>query len=135
MSDAETHISESGEFVYPHLTKPDTRFDEAGLYKVTLKLSEAQAKNMISLFDKAIEGSIADAETNNKGKKIKLAPKPFKVEDGNAFFNFKMKATGINRKTKETYNFFFRTRFRSEFEKKIFFTGLSIHATSSSYAS
>jgi len=104
MSDAETHISESGEFVYPHLTKPDTRFDEAGLYSVTLKLPEAQAKNMISLIDKSIENSIADAETNNKGKKIKVAPKPYKVEEGNAFFKFKMKATGINRRTQESFS-------------------------------
>ena len=104
MSDAVTHVSDSGEFVYPHLTKPDTRFDEAGLYTVTLKLPEAQAKNMISLFEKAIENSIADAETNNKGKKIKVAPKPHKVEDGNAFFKFKMKATGINRKTQESFS-------------------------------
>jgi hypothetical protein len=104
MSDAKTHISECGEFVYPHLTKPDTRFDEAGLYSVTLKLPEAQAKNMISLFDKAVENSIAEAETNNKGKKIKVAPKPHKIEEGNAFFKFKMKATGKNRKTQESFS-------------------------------
>jgi len=103
MSDA-TNISEVGEFIYPHLTKPDTRFDDAGLYKVTLKVPEAQAKNMIKLFEDAIQNSIADAESNANGKKIKVAPKPYDIEEGNAFFKFKMKATGINRKTKESFS-------------------------------
>jgi hypothetical protein len=31
-------ISIVGEFVYPHLNKPDVRFNEAGEYKVTLKV-------------------------------------------------------------------------------------------------
>ena len=37
-------ISVVGEFVYPHLNKPDVRFNEAGEYKVTLKVPSAKAK-------------------------------------------------------------------------------------------
>ena len=97
MSD-NTHISELGEFVYPHLNKPDVRFNEAGEYKLSLKVPQKQALSMITLIDKELDASNAKAEQENKGKKIKQAPKPYKIEDGNAIFKFKMKATGINKR-------------------------------------
>jgi hypothetical protein len=97
-------ISALGEFVYPHLNKPDVRFNEAGEYKLTLKVPQKQALGMVTLIDKELEASIAEAEKENKGKKIKQAPKPYKLEDGFAHFKFKMKATGINRKTKEAFS-------------------------------
>ena len=103
MSDS-TNISDLGEFVYPHLNKPDVRFNEAGEYKLTLKLPKNQALRMVTLIDKELDASMAEAEKENKGKKIKQAPKPYKIEDGDAFFKFKMKATGINRKTKENFS-------------------------------
>ena len=103
MSDS-TNISDLGEFVYPHLNKPDVRFNEAGEYKLTLKLPKNQALRMVTLIDKELDASMAEAEKENKGKKIKQAPKPYKIEDGDAFFKFKMKATGINRKTKEPFS-------------------------------
>ncbi len=103
MSD-NTHISELGEFVYPHLNKPDVRFNEAGEYKLSLKVPQKQALSMITLIDKELDASNAKAEQENKGKKIKQAPKPYKIEDGNAIFKFKMKATGINKKTREAFS-------------------------------
>lgn len=103
MSD-NTHISVVGEFVYPHLTKPDVRFNEAGEYKVTLKVAKDQATEMLKSFDTAIESSVAEAEKSANGKKIKQAPKPYTIEEGNVFFKFKMKATGTNRKTKEPFS-------------------------------
>ena len=99
-----TNISELGESLYPHLNRPDVKFNENGEYKVTLKIPEAEAKDMIALYEKAIEDSISKAETELKGKKVKVAPKPFSVEDGFALFKYKMKATGINRKTKEPFS-------------------------------
>jgi hypothetical protein len=39
-----------------------------------------------------------------KGKKVKVAPKPYSIEDGFAIFKYKMKATGMNRKTKEPFS-------------------------------
>lgn len=103
MSDAK-NISVLGEAVYPHLNKPDVRFNEAGDYKVTLKVPTAKAKEMIQQIDKALESSIAEAEQKNQGKKIKVAPAPYTVEGDFHFFKFKMKATGINRKTKEPFS-------------------------------
>ena len=103
MNDA-TNISELGEAIYPHLNKPDVKFNENGEYKLTLKIPEAKAKGMISIYEKAIQNSISDAEQKLNGKKVKIAPKPYSIENGFALFKYKMKATGINRKTKEPFS-------------------------------
>ena len=103
MTDA-TNISELGEALYPHLNRPDVKFNEAGEYKVTLKIPEAKAKGMIAIYEKAIQDSISEAEQKLNGKKVKLAPKPYSIEDGFALFKYKMKATGVNRKTKEPFS-------------------------------
>lgn len=103
-NNATTNISELGEAIYPHLNKPDVKFNENGEYKVTLKIPEAKAKGMIATYEEAIQNSISEAEQQLKGKKVKLAPKPYTVENGFALFKYKMKATGINRKTKEPFS-------------------------------
>jgi len=99
-----TNISEIGEAIYPHLNKHDVRFSEAGEYKVTLKVAKSDATEMLKLYNKAIEDSLKLAEQNHKGKGIKNAPKPFTEEDNFVFFKFKMKATGVNQKTKEKFS-------------------------------
>ena len=99
-----TNISEIGEAIYPHLNKPDVRFSEAGEYKVTLKVAKSDATAMLKLYNSAIEDALKFAEQNHKGKGIKNAPKPFTEEDNIVFFKFKMKATGVNQKTKEKFS-------------------------------
>mgnify|MGYP003136211601 FL=1 len=99
-----TNISEIGEAIYPHLNKPDVRFSEAGEYKVTLKVAKSDATAMLKLYNSAIEDALKLAEQNHKGKGIKNAPKPFTEEDKFVFFKFKMKATGVNQKTKEKFS-------------------------------
>ena len=99
-----TNISEIGEAIYPHLNKPDVRFSEAGEFKVTLKVAKSDATEMLKSYDKAIEDSLKLAEQNNKGKKIKDAPKPYTEENNFVFFKYKMKATGVNQKTKEKFS-------------------------------
>ena len=103
MNDA-TNISELGEAIYPHLNKPDVKFNENGEYKVNLQIPEDKAKGMIAIYEKAIQDSISEAEAKLNGKKVKLAPKPYSIENGQAVFKYKMKATGINRKTKEPFS-------------------------------
>ena len=100
----QTNISEIGEAIYPHLNKPDVRFSEAGEYKVTLKVAKSDATAMLKLYNSAIEDALKLAEQNHKGKGIKNAPKPFTEEDNFVFFKFKMKATGVNQKTKEKFS-------------------------------
>ena len=99
-----TNISEIGEAIYPHLNKPDVRFSEAGEYKVTLKVAKSDATAMLKLYNSAIEDALKLAEQNHKGKGIKNAPKPFTEENDFVFFKFKMKATGVNQKTKEKFS-------------------------------
>ena len=103
MSNITTKVSVAGEAIYPHLTRPDVRFNQDGEYKVTLKISKSDATNMVKEFDQAIDDSLADAEKKAKGKKIKPAPKPYTIEGDNVFFKFKMKASGLNGKTKERF--------------------------------
>ena len=69
-----------------------------------LKIPEAKAKDMIAVYEKAIQDSISEAEAKLNGKKVKLAPKPYSIENGNVIFKYKMKATGVNRKTKEPFS-------------------------------
>ena len=99
-----TNISEIGEAIFPHLNKPDVRFNEAGEFKVTLKVAKSDATAMLKLYNSAIEDALKLAEQNHKGKGIKNAPKPFTEEDNFVFFKFKMKATGVNQKTKEKFS-------------------------------
>ena len=61
MNDA-TNISELGEAIYPHLNRPDVKFNENGEYKVNLKIPEDKAKGMIAIYEKAIQDSISEAE-------------------------------------------------------------------------
>ena len=103
MSDITTRVSVVGEAVYPHLNKPDVRFNEYGEFKVTLKIGKQDASAMVKLFDQACEDSLASAEKEAKGKKIKSAPRPYKLEGDNVFFKFKMRASGKNKKTNEMF--------------------------------
>jgi len=103
MSDIQTKVSVVGEAIYPHLMKPDVRFNELGEYKVTLKVAKQDASQMVKDINQAIEDSLAKAQKDNKGKTVKSAPKPFKEESGNVFFKFKMKASGVNKKTQEKF--------------------------------
>ena len=98
-----TKVSVAAEAVYPHLVKPDVRFNEHGEYKVTLKVAKQDASQMVKEIEKSIEDSLAKAEKDNKGKSVKSAPKPYKEESGNVFFKFKMKASGVNKKTQEKF--------------------------------
>ncbi len=103
MIDIPTKVSVTAEAVYPHLIKPDVRFNELGEYKVTLKVAKQDASEMVKEIEKSIEDSLAKAEKDNKGKSVKSAPKPYKEESDHVFFKFKMKASGVNKKTQEKF--------------------------------
>ena len=99
-----TKVSVASEAIYPHLVKPDVRFNELGEYKVTLKISKSDATEMVRSVNQSILDSLAKAEKDNKGKKVKEAPKPYTEEGDYVFFKLKMKASGINRKTQEKFS-------------------------------
>lgn len=104
MNKLTTHVSVVGKAIYPHLNKPDVKFNDAGEYKVTLEVAKSEATDMIKLFDDAQADSLKTAIAENKGKKVKESPHPrYNVEGDKVFFIFKLKASGVNKQTKETF--------------------------------
>lgn len=103
MIEAKTMVTPIGEAVYPRLLKPDTKFNEAGEYKVTLKIKKQDAVTILSELDKYLNDSLATFEKEAKGKKLKLAPKPYSIEGDFFLLKIKMKASGVNKKTKQLF--------------------------------
>lgn len=72
-------VSPAGELIWPTLIKPDTKFDEDGVYKTKLKAHGPQAAAFRELIEKVqqeeLERQIQDAESKKKGsgKHVKLA--------------------------------------------------------------
>tara|TARA_B110000977_G_scaffold25830_1_gene31934 strand:+ start:10412 stop:11005 length:594 start_codon:yes stop_codon:yes gene_type:complete len=100
---SQTHVTPVGEAIYPHLQKPDTKFNSNGEYKVTLKVKKSDASEMLEIFKQAEKDSLTKAIFENKGKQLKQAPSPYTEEGDFVMFKFKMTATGVNRKTKENF--------------------------------
>jgi hypothetical protein len=115
-----------GEALYPRLTEPDDKFDPDGLYSVRLRLpedAESTQKLVAFLEDKAQEGYELAKDKVTEGlkkktpkavenaiSKIKMADLPFKPEEddegnetGFILFNFKMKASGVSKKTGKSW--------------------------------
>lgn len=87
-------VTPSGTAIYPHLTKPDTKFDANGAFKVSLSIPEEEATPVMSKVDEAMEQA---KELLPPGKK-KVAEPPYYhevdsdgQETGNIVFKFKMK--------------------------------------------
>ena len=92
MNDNIKGVTEVGKAIYPHLNKPDARFQKEGVYKVTLELSPVNAKNLLKHIDDGIKLATKDSKSN------KTAQLPYKTdENGNMQFNFKCKASGVSK--------------------------------------
>ena len=91
---------------YPYLTKPDTKFNPEGEYKVKLELDAADAGELISFLDEQVELAVEKAKKDpkNAGKKIKVGDAPYSVneETGKASISFKLKAK-VTTKSGETF--------------------------------
>lgn len=103
------YVTPKGEFIYPYLTEPDTKFNANGDYKAEIKLPEdaelfdGKGKSQGKLAD-FLNQSIDDAvETfgaehngkKRKGKEIEVTEAddpPFYIDDGTLFVKFKLKA-------------------------------------------
>ena len=93
-----------GEALYPYLTIPDVKFDPQGKYHVKLKVKKEDAQTDISIINDVIAKKIAEVAKDNPGKEIKRADLPYVItDDGFAVFHFKMKAGGINSKTRQPF--------------------------------
>lgn len=113
--------SPKGVLVYPHLLKPDTKFNPKGEYKTGLRTKNgaALAKQIDALMVESLAAAKADltqkiAEAKDKDakaklqaalKKLKPADLPYTLDDETEEhkFSFKMQATGVSKKTKEEF--------------------------------
>ncbi len=91
----------AGTASYPFLTRPNTKFDADGEYRVTLILPANEAKPLMKSIDEAMKESFEKAKSDNpkKAKSIRMAKPPYTNvtddngnETGDIQFGFKMKA-------------------------------------------
>jgi hypothetical protein len=69
----------TGTASYPHLTQPNTKFDADGTYSVNLRLSDADAKALISQIETAVQADVLAvcARAKVDPAKVKRAPLPW----------------------------------------------------------
>lgn len=103
MIETKTMVTPIGEAVYPRLLKPDTRFNELGEYRITLKIKKQDAPKLMSDIDVFLGDCLATFEKEAKGKKLKLANKPYTIEGDYFIMKMKLKASGVNKKTKQPF--------------------------------
>ena len=103
MQKAKTFTSPFGKAIYPHLTKCDVRFKPEGEYKVNLELGEAPANTLVKILKEYQAKAISEAKDKTGKKEIKQAPLPYTKDEDKYVFKFKMKASGTNGKTGETF--------------------------------
>jgi hypothetical protein len=78
-------VSPKGIAQYPWLTKPDTKFNAEGVYKVSLAVPKAEAKDFVEAAKQAFVDEFGQS-------KMAKAHMPFKEdEEGNVVFSFKSK--------------------------------------------
>lgn len=88
------YVTPIGVAQYPHLTKPDTKFNPDGEYKVSLELDANAAQDIVTFLDEQFAESVATAKKENAGKKIKEGDVPYSVDEdsGKVTIRFKLKA-------------------------------------------
>ena len=112
-----TGVTAAGEAVFPRIVVPDTKFDADGTYSLKLRLPDGpDADALIAKIDavreKAHELAVEDAPNAAAAKKIKMADPSYGREldretgedTGNWLFNFKMKASGVSKKTGKSWS-------------------------------
>lgn len=92
--------SPKGTAVWPWLNDPDTRFDENGVYSVTLRLDAEDAEAFMGKLKQIFRNGYDEETKKQKKKKLKLANMPWadhEDDQGNATgqvdFKFKVKAS------------------------------------------
>ena len=76
---------------YPWLKDPDFKFNkEQGIYSCNIYVDDSEAKELVSVIDKAYTQNLAEVEKLN-GKKPKPGPRGYESENGKTLFKIKMK--------------------------------------------
>ena len=90
---AERFVSPKGTASYPYLTKPDTKFNPEGEYKVSLIVAGDDASKAIDFLTEQHKAAVAKAKKENAGKRVKEGELPFiENDDDTVTFKFKLKA-------------------------------------------
>ena len=77
---------------YPWLKDADYKFDkEKGIYSCNIYVDDNEAKDFVTVIDKAYTENLAEQKKLNAGKTIKPGPKPYVSENGKTLFKIKMK--------------------------------------------
>ena len=92
-------VTPIGTAVYPHLSSPDTKFDENGVYQLQLSLTEEEASGLAEALTSRHASAYAKHLEETGKPKLKKADLPWTEEfddsgkeTGNILFRFKMKA-------------------------------------------
>jgi hypothetical protein len=103
----ESFVSPIGTAKFPHLNTPDTKWKEEGEYHTKLLVPAAEGAAFAAKVDQAMKKALQKftADPQTKGKKVKPADPPYKIneETGEYEFSFKMRASGISKKTQEKW--------------------------------
>jgi hypothetical protein len=88
------YVSPKGTAQYPYITKPDTKFNPDGEYKISLELDAKDASEIMSFLDEQFAEAVDTAKKQNPGKKIKEGDVPYSVNEdtGKVTVRFKLKA-------------------------------------------
>jgi len=93
-----------GEAQYPYLMEADYMYKSEGLFQVKLVMTKEEAQPDIDVIDQVIAREVEEETKKNPSKEIKRAPLPYEfLEDGNVKFNFKLRASGVNKTTGKTF--------------------------------
>jgi hypothetical protein len=90
---------------YPYLTKPDTKFNPEGEFKVNLEINAEDAAEICTFLDEQLAAAVAKAKKENPGKKIKEGSPGYEVneETGKVTLKFKLKAK-VTTKSGDTFD-------------------------------
>jgi len=89
---------------YPHLNRPDTKFDEIGKYKVDLEMTDEEAAPFIAQLDEIFAPYLAAKKTELRKPNVKIADMPWVSSDGMTQLKLRVNPTGTNKKTGETWS-------------------------------
>lgn len=89
------YVTPAGIAQYPYLSKPDTKFNPDGEYKMKLEVSDPTGvQALVTFLDEQIVKSVELAKKENPGKKIKTGDAPYSINEdsGKITVSFKLKA-------------------------------------------
>ena len=87
---------------FPSLNRPDTKFDDVGVFKVNLEMSTEDAEPFLKQIEALFSEFVADKKRELKKDKLKLHAAPWEDNDGLTQLKLKVKAMG---KSKEGETF------------------------------